>query len=108
MMNATGKSFGKSFAKATSIGGDGLFYESIAEEAKSKKPPFNSATFRDTVSGAERTSSYVPGPGHYNTKVGCIKNNYVTKDSFFSGVIAHENDSKFYYTRENGGLIKHT
>ena len=52
--------------------------------------------------------TYYPGPGSYNTKVSGIKQNYVTKDSFFSGVVPQSEEQGVYYTRENGSLIKHT
>ena len=104
------KSTNKSFVKATSSSGeDGLFCESIVDMAKQRKPPFNTATFRKSLhAGKEGFVTYNPGPGSYNTKVEGIKSNYVTKNSFFAGVLGDVDEEGVYYTRENGGLIKHT
>ena len=79
------------------------------EEKASVKPPFNVKTSRKPVeAGQEGFVVFNPGPGSYSTRVSSIKNNFVGKDSTFSGLVSAQGKREdfVYYTRENGGLVK--
>jgi len=61
------------------------------------------------AAGKEGFVTFNPGPGSYSTRVSSIKNNFVSQDSSFSGLVSQQGKREdfVYYTRENGGLIKH-
>ena len=50
-----------------------------------------------------------PGPGSYSTRVSSIKKTFVGRDSGYSGLVSTKGKAEefVYYTKENGGLIKH-
>ena len=50
-----------------------------------------------------------PGPGSYSTRVSSIKKTFIGRESGYSGLVStHGKPEEFvYYTKENGGLIKH-
>ena len=61
------------------------------------------------AAGAEGFVKFNPGPGSYSTRVSSIRNNFVGRESGFSGLVSQQGKREdfIYYTRENGGLIKH-
>ena len=61
------------------------------------------------AAGMEGFVKFNPGPGSYSTRVSSIRNNFVGRDSGFSGLVSQQGKREdfVYYTRENGGLIKH-
>ena len=52
---------------------DNLFNQSIVEQAQSRKPAFNTATFRvPNEATASGFVSFNPGPGSYSTRINSI------------------------------------
>ena len=91
-----------------------LFSESLAEQAQSRKPAFNTGTFRvPNYATAEGFVRYNPGPGSYSMRSNTIGSQFIDAkgaDQVFKGLLSHQgakNNQNVYYTREKGGLKQH-
>ena len=88
-----------------------LFSESLADQAQSRKPAFNTGTFRvPNYATAEGFIRYNPGPGCYSMRSNTIGSQFIDAkgaDHIFKGLLSQQgarDKQNVYYTREKGGL----
>ena len=101
------QSQGRSRLDASIVKPQDVFNQTFSDP---KRPPFNVRTSRpEPAANKEGFVKFNPGPGSYSTRVSSIKKTFVGRDSGYSGLVSTKGKAEefVYYTKENGGLIKH-